>query len=190
MNILLDTLPEAVRVGDAVFYINTDFRAGVEFEIMVEKGEENAYNLLRPYFANVPEDIDAALTAVMWFFRCGAETEESEAKPDKRPYSFAVDSAVIFSDFWRCYQIDLTSTDLHWWVFRALLTGLPENSEFKQRCYYRTCELKGLPKNEIARINKIRKAIEIKGGPAKISLAERNNRWLDYVRKRSEEAKG
>ena len=38
MNILTDKLPEGVKVNGTFFYLNTDFRAGVEFEEMLEKG--------------------------------------------------------------------------------------------------------------------------------------------------------
>jgi hypothetical protein len=70
--------------------------------------------------------------------------------------------------------------------------GLPEDSNFKKRIYYRTCNLKDLPKKEQKRIASIRKEIEIKiaekGG--KITLEERNKQMLDYVIKRSNETRG
>lgn len=192
MNILTDRLPETVTVGGHEYEINTDFRAGIAFELMVEKGEENIYNLLRPFFPKRrPIDIREALEAVLFFYRCGAEAEPKQDKPtkSKQAYSFSVDGETIFSDFWRFYGLDLSVVTLHWWAFRALLSGLPDDSGYKQRVYYRTCDLGGLPKKERERINNIRKHIEITSeGRGKMTLAERNAQMLAYATKRSREA--
>lgn len=102
-----------------------------------------------------------------------------------------MDAETIFADFWRYYNIDLSSEALHWWVFRALLAELPQDSGFKERVYYRTCDLKGLPPAEQKRIKKIREYIAIKKeNKGKLTLEERNALMLEYVAKRSEEAKG
>jgi hypothetical protein len=88
--------------------------------------------------------------------------------------------------------VDLATENLHWWTFRSLLMGLPEDSNFKMRIYYRTCNLKDLPKKEQRRIAKIRKEIEIKApeSSGKITLEQRNKQILDYVAKRSNEMRG
>jgi hypothetical protein len=122
------------------------------------------------------------------------EIKKDEFKPikrNKRAYSFSVDGEAIYSDFSRFYNIDLTSEYLHWWKFRALLAGLPNDSSFKERIYYRTCELKGLSKKEQKRIADIRKEIEIKEiETSKITLEQRDKQMLDYVTKRSKEMRG
>lgn len=69
--------------------------------------------------------------------------------------------------------------------------GLPEDSNFKTRIYYRTCNLKDLPKKEKQRIASIRKEIEIKTAEVgKVTLEQRNRQMLDYVEKRSKELRG
>lgn len=194
MNILTDVLPSIVKVGNSTFELETDFRAGISFSLMVDAGEENLYKLLTPFFPQgLPKDIDGAVEAVLYFYRCGEEIEEkASTNKTKYSYSFEVDSDAIFSDFWRFYNINLSSEFLHWWTFRSLLLGLPDDSNFKNRIYYRTCELKDLPKKEQKRIAKIRKQIEIKkaekGG--NLTLEERNKQMIDYVRKRSTETRG
>ncbi len=193
MNILTDLLPSSVKVGSSTFDIETDFRAGISFYIMVEDGEENFYKLFAPFFPNgTPRDITGAVEAVLYFLRMGEKTEENAPKKSKSTYSFNVDSESIYADFWRYYNIDLSQDRLHWWTFRSLLFGLPEDSNFKMRIYYRTCDLNGLPKKEKKRIATIRKQIEIKatekGG--KMTLEQRNKQMLDYVAKRSNEMRG
>ena len=102
-----------------------------------------------------------------------------------------MDGEAIYADFSRFYNIDLTSAKLHWWKFRALLAGLPVNSTFKERIYYRTCELKNLPKEEKKRIIEIRKEIEIKDKDInKITLEQRNKQMYDYVSRRTKELRG
>ena len=192
MNILTERPPTSVKIGASVYDINTDFRVGVEFELMVEAGEENTSKLISPfYFHSLPLDIEGAIDAALWFYRCGNEATTGNGGSNKQSYSFAVDAEAIYSDFSCYYNIDLACSELHWWTFRALLMGLPEDSNFKKRVYYRTCNLKKLPKSERERISKIRNQIEIKtktktGG--KLSLIERNSKMLEYVAKRSADA--
>lgn len=191
MNILVNDLPTKINVGGTEFELNTDFRAAVEFERRMEKGSENFLKLLLPFFPNrLPDNIEGAFIAVLWFYHGGEETPKTEKTDNKRAFSYEVDAETIYADFWRFYNIDLTTAMMHWWKFRALLFGLPEESAFKQRIYYRTCNLKDLPKRERQRITKIRKQIEIKTETVdKITLEERNNKMLMYVQKRTTEAK-
>ena len=154
MNILIDSLPKAIKAGGKQYPIETDFRAGIAFEMMLEKGEKNILKILEVFFPNgAPiskiEDLDAILEGVILFYRCGAKIKKNgNPTQTKQPYSFNDDSAVIFADFWNYYNIDLSQEGLHWWAFRSLLDGLPDESEFKQRIYYRTCDTKGLSKKE------------------------------------------
>ena len=193
MNILTDALPSSVKIGNSTFDITTDFRACVSFALMIEAGEDNIYKLFAPFFPyGLPRDINGAVEAVLYFFRGGDEIEDNPKKSSKPVYSYNIDSEAIYADFWRYYNIDLSQDNLHWWTFRSLLMGLPEDSNFKERIYYRTCNLKDLPKKEQKRIANIRKEIEIKqaekGG--KITLEQRNKQMIDYVTKRSNELRG
>lgn len=192
MNILTDLLPSSVKVGASTFDIETDFRAGISFSLMIEAGEEDFFKLFAPFFPNgLPRDINGAVEAVLYFYRGGEKPDDNAPKTNKQAYSFSVDSESIYADFWRYYNIDLSQDGLHWWTFRSLLFGLPEDSNFKMRIYYRTCDLKDLPKKEKRRIATIRKQIEIKKAETgKMTLEQRNKQMLDYVTKRSNETRG
>ena len=193
MNLLTDRLPERVKVGRSIFELNTDFRAGVSFELMAEAGETDYKKLLRPFFDEIPKDIAGALEAALWFYRCGQEPEEKvEKKVNKQAYSFSADSEAIIADFRHFYSVDISSSNMHWWTFRALLLGLPEDSNFKQRIYYRTCDTKDLPKKEKQRVLRIRKRIKInkETGGKKMTLEERNQAMKDYIARRSAELRG
>lgn len=193
MNILIDKPPITLSVGNDEYSINTDYRAGIEFELLVESGETNPIKLLKLFFKEtLPKDISAATDAVLWYFRCGNEAPKSKGQGGNvQAYSFSTDATAIFSDFLCYYSINLTNAVLHWWAFKTLLMGLPEDSNFKKRVYYRTCDLKKLPKSERERIKKIRKQMEIKTSrnvSSGLTLAERNAKMLEYAAKRSAEA--
>lgn len=193
MNILVDKLPSSVEVGGTVFNLETDYRAAVKFSLLIEKGEENIFELCEPFFPKgLPRDFRKMIEAVLFFYRAGEEQKEAAETSNKSSepaYSFDVDRDAIYADFWRYYGIDLSEEYLHWWKFKSLLMGLPEDSNFKMRIYYRKCELKDLPKKEKQRISKIRKEIKIKTVEknGKITLEQRNNSMLEYVKNRSTE---
>lgn len=198
MNILTDKLQDKVTVGDHQLGIETDFRAAIKFEMLTEQGVDDIHDLMKPFFPSCdphfwravksPERI---IEAALWFYRGGEEIPAKTEKTEKKPpsYSFAVDADTIFADFWRYYGLDLSTENVHWWVFRALLAGLPEDSGYKQRIYYRTCDLKGLPKAEQARIRRIRAAIAI-NSTGKMTLEERNEKMREQARMCAERAKG
>ena len=193
MNILTDALPNTVEIDGIKHRINTDFRYGINFELLIQNGCRNVFQLLIPFFPDgLPRNIEKAFEETELFYCCGKLPKEGKKGNgnSKQPYSFDVDANAIYADFWNFYSIDLSQEGLHWWAFRALLEGLPDDSEFKQRIYYRTCDTKGMSKKEKDRILKIRASIEIKkeNNSGKLTLAERNAQMLDYVNKRTKEA--
>lgn len=195
MNILLNKPPGMVEIGGKMYRINSDFRACVSFEIMIDEGEKDITKIVKLFFPDgVPdEDIEEIAEVIIWFYSTGTSIEEKKERRSetRQAYSFDIDSNVIYSDFLNFYNIDLSNANMHWWEFRALLDGLPDKSEFKQRVYYRTCDTKGMSKNEKKRVAKIRKILEIKKSKGqKMSLEERNAKMLSYVANRAREIGG
>lgn len=197
MNILLEGLPDTVTIGEYEYPIETDFRAGIAFELAVQRGDNSLEAWLKPWFGEYgyPRDLKGAIKAAEWFYSCGVtkditkeEKAAKEAKSAKQGYSFDVDADALLSSFWQAYRIDLSTERLHWWVFRKLMFGLPDECEFSRRVYYRTCELKDLPKKERERIVKIRNKIAIENTGGKMTLAERNTQMREYVKRRHKEA--
>ena len=167
---------------------------------MIQKSEGTVKDILTLFFTNeLPienkKQIDEAIKAIELFYCCGElpnkEKKEDAPKTNVIPYAFDEDANAIFADFWNFYNIDLSNEGLHWWAFRSLLEGLPEKSEFKQRLYYRTVDVKNLSKSEKKRVLKIRSLIEIKPRDGeKTTLESRNKQMLDYVAKRMAEVAG
>lgn len=197
MNILLEGLPDTVTIGEYEYPIETDFRAGIAFELAVQRGDKSLEAWLKPWFGRFgyPRDTEGAVKAAVWFYSCGAAKDmpepnkpDNEAKSKKQGYSFEVDADALLSSFWQAYRIDLSTEYLHWWVFRKLMFGLPDECEFSRRVYYRTCDLKDLPKKERERIVKIRNKIAIENKSGKMTLEERNTQMREYVKRRHKEA--
>lgn len=61
-------------------------------------------------------------------------------KKDKEHYSFKHDAEYIYASFLQAYGIDLIEQQgkLHWFKFQALLSGLPEDTKFRQVVSIRT----------------------------------------------------
>lgn len=124
-------------IGNDAYPINTDFRVGVAYAMALMAGELTVEKFYRLWFpAERPADFSAAQEAVNAFYRCGLEADANgRTTPD---YSFDTDATAIIAAFQREYGIDLTTANMHWWRFSALLHGLLSHS-FTQRVQYRVC---------------------------------------------------
>lgn len=81
-------------------------------------------------------------------------------------YDIKQDAQYIYSSFLQCYNMDLFEQQgkLHWWKFKALLSGLSEDTKFKKVLEIRQMELptgKGTSKQREA-IKKIKRAYALK----------------------------
>lgn len=209
--ILLDQeLPDSVLINSLIYPVNSGFKTGIRMDLAYHDEkytlEERYLNMLLLFYPEIPKDIDAALQKMLWFFTRGTygpdqtrkETEKAAGtgKKELRQFCFSQDATLILSAFYAEYGIMLNrmnDTDLHWWEFMALFEGLPEDTTIKQYIHYRTCDLSGLSDAERKRIRRIRSQIRIRKeikdkdlSPA-MRLQKRDERWLDYARRRSEE---
>lgn len=191
MNILIDPLPESLTVGGKVYRIDASFRAGIAFELAVlGEAEDDAVRLLAALGAffgkNIPEDIPAAVDAALWFYRCGSGNEQAAGEGKKlakpcRAYDFGQDAGRIYAAFLEVYHIDLTRTDLHWWLFRELLFSLPESCELRRIMACRTAELGGLDKATRQYYQRMRARFALKPLQQFDSLEERDRQWMREV---------
>lgn len=63
-----------------------------------------------------------------YFFSGWSHDKPGEKEDDTRCMDWDVDQWRIYSAFLTQYDIDLSTADLHWWVFMGLLTSLDECS--------------------------------------------------------------
>lgn len=163
-NILLDKLPTKVKIGGKFYNINSDFRASILFELLMQdediEDELKITQALKLYFPKIPplKYIEETINAIMWFYGCGDEKEDlnkrikTTSNDLEQAYCFEHDNAYIYGAFMSQYKIDLSTVDnLHWWKFRALFEGLTEENTIIKIMNYRTMDLNKIEdKNERA----------------------------------------
>lgn len=206
-NILLDWLPQTVMIGGVEYQIRSDFRTSILFESMMRSGLsgwQKLNQILKIYYPVIPADRQEAIRKAMWFYNCGKEQEQQEEKNKTRAqfkknrvsYSFEQDAPYIYAAFMEVYKINLQripSKELHWWEFVALFDSLPDDCKIRKIMYWRTCDTSGMPRKEVQRINELRKIYELKDDAsvqAKVTLAQRNQKMQEYVKRRFQEVNG
>lgn len=170
----------------------------MKFELLALNDQLIPEGILTMFYGdNWPQPYEEAIQQAIWFYRMGKTDETSTAKSDltrsKRSYDFEVDSDALYTSFLSVYKIDLLTASLHWWAFRDLMFGLPDDTAFKQRVYYRTGDTTGMSAKEKKRFESMRTryAIPDRGKiDQKMSLADRDAAIKKYVSQRFEETYG
>ena len=147
MNILIDELPETVRIGPLTYPIRTDFRIWIMLELLLNDEdvaeEDKVIGALELVYESPLIDAAQALERLIWFYRCGREETIASGELDETEavYSYDYDAEYIYAAFMSQYGIDLQTAQLHWWQFRALMRGLREDNLFVKIMGYRAMKL-------------------------------------------------
>ncbi|MDN9637789.1 hypothetical protein KLL63_17775 [Clostridioides difficile] len=174
-NILIDVLPEHIKIDDKVYKINSDFRTSMIFEMMINddelSNEEKTNIALNLYYPRIPHDRNLAIEAIIWFYGCGKERKvnggnsraRNSSKKNNRIYDYELDSEYIYSAFLDQYGIDLQDIKcLHWWKFRALFKSLKEDNQIVKIIGYRSIDItKDMSKEQKDFYKKMKKMYEI-----------------------------
>ena len=184
INIITDKLPKTVEICGKEYPINSDFRAAVEFEILIQSdasSRRKTRGAIRLFFGDSPPPFPENVlveAAAEFYAGSGGDTDDRPKKSRKRIYSFAQDGDYIAAAFRSQYGIDLLTVPyMHWYEFRALFKGLEESCEIVKIMGYRAADpskIKYKPERE--RIARLQEIYKIKSGNAKrfLSLADRN----------------
>lgn len=172
-NILTDSLPESVDVDGTSYPIHTNFKDWISFFLLHEDREltdvEKIAVSMNWYLETVPANRAAAYLVLQEFAACEnlPKSKRKSSGAGAAPvFSYLHDSAYLFSDFWRYYQLNLQQQALHWFAFTTLFEGLPEDSSVKQRIAYRCINTGNIKDNkERNRILRIQNAIAIPKAP-------------------------
>lgn len=153
--LVTDPLPSAAEKLDL---IDTDYRHMIRFEAAMLRAKSDqdarlpiqiALGALFGPLGQRPQDAEKAFDALLWFYRGGGKAPSGSAPPaPEQPlaYDYILDGPLIAAAFAAAYGLDLTSpaTRIHWWRFRALLQGLPDECRFCRVVGWRTADLSGL----------------------------------------------
>lgn len=197
----MDKPPKQVEVDGKLYKINSDFRTSIQFEILMQKKEltekqkefanelclldkemdrETAELLakykdgLELYYPEIPNDINGAINAMLWFYECGKENidkkKSKKSGSGKKIYDYNYDADYIYAAFFEQYHIDLAEQELHWWKFSALFSALSEDCMISKIITYRVIDTKGMEKEQKAFYNRMKRLYQL---PEDISEEER-----------------
>ena len=153
MNIITDSLPQAVDVCGQNCRIRTDFKVWINFTLIAFGNlgtVQKTMEIIKLLFVDMPPNLIKAVKAAMDFYNPYKENERKTA--DKKPvkvYDFDYDAHAIYAAFKQQYGIDLRSTDMHWYEFRALLDNLTDDTRFVRSIGFRTMDLGEIKSDEL-----------------------------------------
>lgn len=132
MSILTEPLKFSVTVGGESYPVNTDFKCWLRIAELICTENPEPENIVRGLIlcyrdGRIPPSFRLAVEGMKDFFG-GIDGRESAGEHGKKLMDFEKDAQLIFASFMYDYGIDLTSTDMHWHKFLALLRCLSEAS--------------------------------------------------------------
>lgn len=127
-------LPSRLEWDGGSCSIETDFRIWITFGEWLR--EKKVYLGIFPHL-KAPEG-DAWQRAAVKFYQCRNEVPRATRAPSRVRYmDMLIDGSFIVASFQQAYGIDLTSCDMHWHRFCALLDGLPDDTKMARIMSYR-----------------------------------------------------
>jgi len=166
LNLLTEKLPESVRVDGIDYPILTDFKNWIKFFEMIQSKEltdtEKSIVAMEWFIDKVPPNRLEALKALSEFFCMSVKSEKTEEKSKKTVLDFEHDAALIIAGFKQSYGIMLYESTMHWWQFKSLFDGMPDDTKIKECLGYRCLELNEIKDSEEKkRIRKIKKIYDL-----------------------------
>lgn len=144
MSILIDSLPKTVSIDGMEYPIHTDFRAAINFELLMSgslEDYEKTEKALQIFYGDyVPVNLQAALDKILWFYTGGKDEVQKEL--GNKTYFFDHDDEYIYSAFRDQYDVNLQTVDyMHWWEFLAMFKSLRDDNEISKIIGYRAVKI-------------------------------------------------
>ncbi len=153
MNILIDTLPEAIDVCGQKCAIHTDFRTWIRFTLLAfgkTSLAQKSLDIIKLVFIDFPPNLIEALKAVMRFYNPRHdENSKSDSGKHEKMYDFDYDAEAIYAAFMQQYNINLREAQMHWYEFKALLDNLTDETRFIKTVSYRAVDLSEIKSDEM-----------------------------------------
>lgn len=157
MSILLNALPKTVDICGSEFPIAWDFRTSIIFSELflsadiderekIKRGAELYYGPVIYDFSEI--EATEAIEKMLWFYAAGEIKDTRKGKGKKQTYSFDQDGDYIYAAFREQFNVDLSSTKLHWWQFRAMFGSINATTQFGKILGYRTADISKMSSKE------------------------------------------
>ena len=119
--------PTKCEIDGKLYNINTDYKVALACFKAINDNDitdiERAYAIVGLLFDDDDIPVDKALDMASKYLCCGKDTEIATIKKDM---DFEYDKDYIMASFMSDYGIDLEVTDMHWWKYCSLISGLTE----------------------------------------------------------------
>lgn len=146
-------LPRNIEINDRAYSIDTDFRAWIRFEEVVQ--DDNIADGMKlliasdfvsldrsAYEENSQEDI---MDALFSFYRMYKPVlKASTSRNDEVAYKYTSDIGYVYSAFLQQYGINILTANMHWFEYKSLFDSLTDSTKFIQIVGYRTQSVKGM----------------------------------------------
>ena len=186
----MNKYPEWLQVGDKKYKINTSFRIALRCDEIFrdesicdyEKTLAIIYLLLGEEAMKDMEHQEKIIKLLTKYLRCGNTLEEIE-EVEEPSMDFKQDAGRIKTSFMSDYQIDLDSTDMHWWKFHDMLEGLTDDSVLSRVRMIREEPLAGKKGKERKKWEKAKKQVALKHEKTQ-KEKEMDKWWEEQMKKR------
>lgn len=128
-----EVLPSGIYIGEKFYTIHTTFRYGIMFINEYKrgsKGKDLAYTNFDFMYLTPPSNYsDSAIGfyKMLEFFNPKNILPRSSGKEEGvKVLDYMLDADLIFSAFYHYYNINLLTSQMHWYTFLALLDGLKD----------------------------------------------------------------
>lgn len=197
MNILTDRLPNLIKIGEAEFSVNVDFRKWISVGTILNsfKKEEQFSDTLKKIFDLVAVDVKTEvpvlgedfLDGILKFYvgpRKSQKETKSKTQESKRPdFDFELDGEYIYQSFCSLYGIRLTEVSMHWWEFLSLFYGTLYSEETSMNMVVTTRQIQitaKMPREERSRLTKMKRQFAL---PMPEKDVEMNNKVAEALTK-------
>ena len=167
MNILVDTLPDFITVGNRKYKINTSHKVWIAFEEIMTNED---LSLSDKYIKIIslclkdrvlPPSLDETIKELFNFYAVSPCSTPKEAET-KKLFDFSYDSDLIYSAFLSQYNIDLIESSIHWWKFISLFKGLTSDNRICEVMHLRSINTSKIQdKEQRAMLSKLQRQFRI-----------------------------
>ena len=160
-NLIINECPGKLKISGHLIDINTNAKDIIKCLHILEHEKDEKISALKAlnvfYYGNTPNNISLAVEAFQEFVsyepnkyieESDEEIEESEDYQEPT-FDLLYDSNYIYCAFLQNYKIDLNVDYVHWWKFKVLLAGLPNNTKLSDIIDIRNRELPKDPRYKV-----------------------------------------
>ena len=133
-------LPSELYADGRWYPIYTGFRTWIEFDRSLRAENVAWYGIFKE---DVPQGSDWVTSAIEFLASPNDMPRSVSAQESDLAIDYIKDGELIVAAFQQAYGIDLTTTDMHWHRFKALLFNVPEDTRLSKVMGYRTWRKQG-----------------------------------------------